>query len=47
MSKQRYCKMVMAIPGPKAPTCMDAYLDALGAQLAKLAAGECPMQRSA
>lgn len=38
LGKQRYCKMVLAVPGPK-PACMDAYLDALGEKLAKLSAG--------
>lgn len=38
LGKQRYCKLVLAVPGPK-PACMDAYLDALGQHLAKLSAG--------
>jgi hypothetical protein len=45
LGKQRYCKMVLAVPGPK-PKCMDAYLDALGEKLAQLSAGvwHCALQ---
>lgn len=41
VSKQRYCRAVLIIPGPK-PACMDPYLDALGKELARLSTGVLP-----
>jgi hypothetical protein len=40
VAKACFTKIIMVVPGPKPPSCWDAYLDALGKQLARLAAGK-------